>query len=99
MPDLKGFDYIVEWLSAVGPVMPDSSGISPVSYQEIESFQRQSGAAFTAWEVQTIRQLSCEYVAGIKRYSGEKVACPDFDVSRLDKRQLAKQIQSVMRGS
>jgi len=98
MPDLFGFDHIIQWLSAVGPVMPDSSGISPVTYQEIESWQRQTGVELTPWEAETIRMLSCEYVAGIQRYSGQKVACPDFDLKRLDKRQLAKQIQAVMRG-
>jgi hypothetical protein len=99
MPTLHGFDYIVEWLSVIGPVMPDSSGIYPLNYQEIESWQRQTGTELTPWEVETLRRLSCEYVNYIKTYSGEKVPCPDFDLSKLDKKQLARQIQLVMRGS
>lgn len=98
MPVIHGFDYLVQWLSVIGPVMPDSAGISPLNYQEIQSWQSQSGVELTPWEVETIRMLSCEYVSCIKQFSGEKVPCPDFDISKLDKRQLAKQIQSVMRG-
>jgi hypothetical protein len=99
MPDLIGFDHVIQWLSVVGPVMPVADGIAPVTYQEIESWQRQSGVELTPWEVETLRRLSCEYVTGVQTYKGEKVACPDFDLSKLDKMKLSKQIQSAMRGN
>jgi hypothetical protein len=98
MPSLYGYDYLVQWLSSVGPVVAHSDGMSALTYQEMDCWQRNTGIELTPWEAETLRMMSCEYLAGIKRYSGEKLPCPDFDMNKLDKRELAKQIQAVMRG-
>lgn len=49
--------YLVEYLNEIGPVMPDG----PLTFGEVESWQRQTGIDLQPWEVRMLRRLSIEY--------------------------------------
>lgn len=64
MPPLPdGGRYLLDYLLEVGPATGTGMGAVPVSYQELQAWQEQTGLALWPWEVQTLRRLSREYVS------------------------------------
>lgn len=62
--------YLVVYLNEIGPVMPDG----PLTFGEIESWQRQTGIELQPWEVRLLRSLSMEY--GNESIRAKKTECP-----------------------
>ncbi|MYM37264.1 hypothetical protein GTP38_23335 [Duganella sp. FT94W] len=63
MPPLECGEYLLGYLYDVGPVVPAGMGSGPVTYAEIEAWQRVSGISLHPWEAALIRRLSGEYAA------------------------------------
>jgi hypothetical protein len=72
LPDCQA-EYIVKYLFDVGPVQSGGSGAIPLTCQEIQSWQEQSGIELHPWEFNFIRKLSSEYL--IESQKAEK---PDY---------------------
>lgn len=74
-PDLPDCDalYLVEYLFEIGPV---HSGPSPITYQDIESFQNITGIDLDNWEIQTLRRLSVEYAGQLNESRDPYCAAP-----------------------
>lgn len=67
MPELEGFDYIVEILFSLGP----TRGELPLSECDFDSWERRRGIDLEPWEAETIVDLS-------KAYIGEAHAAKDM---------------------
>lgn len=63
MPPLGVAGHLVSYLWDVGPAVSTGMGPAPVGHQDIAAFQANTGVELTAWDVQTLRRLSCDYVA------------------------------------
>lgn len=63
MPPLEWGEYLIGHLFDVGPTMPGGMGDSPLTSQELQAWQDQSGVEFQPWEFQLLRRLSREYWA------------------------------------
>lgn len=63
MPPLEWGRYLVDHLFEMGPTMAAGAGSGPLTFAEMEAWQRLTGVALTPWESQLIRQLSNEYLA------------------------------------
>lgn len=62
MPPLD-CEYLIGYLFDIGPTMAAGMGNGPVTYSEIEAWQRISGVTLLPWEASLIRRLSGEYAA------------------------------------
>lgn len=53
--------HMIGYLFDIGPTMAAGMGDGPITHGEIESFRRNTGIEFDAWESRTLRCLSAEY--------------------------------------
>lgn len=71
MPPLSGFEYLLNLLFDIGPVMSGAMGSGPLTYTEISEAQRCLGIRLTPFECRTLRHLSITYLnesqAAVKR--------------------------------
>ena len=63
MPELECGDYLIRHLFDVGPTLAGGMGNSPLTYSEIEAWQRITGIELLPWEAALLRRLSAEYLA------------------------------------
>ena len=63
MPELECGDYLIKHLFDVGPTLAGGMGNSPITYSEIEAWQRITGIELLPWEAGLLRRLSAEYLA------------------------------------
>lgn len=71
-------------------------GQVPLSWQEIESWQRQQGITLRPWELSIIRQASVVYVEQLQL--SRKADCPPpGKVVEQDQKKLAQHIKSILR--
>lgn len=63
MPELTCGDYLVNFLYEVGPTMAAGMGAGPLTYSELEAWQRANGIELRPWESALMRRLSCEYAS------------------------------------
>jgi hypothetical protein len=77
MPDLMGFDHLAAYLNELGPAGHDSSGMIPVSFQELESWSRMTGADVNAWEASMLIRMSRQY-CGQHHGSSDPMSPPPY---------------------
>ena len=58
---------IVGYLFEIGPTLPAGMGEGPITFIEIDAFQRNTGIQFDAWTARTVRQLSGIYLAELNK--------------------------------
>lgn len=99
-PDMPPLDcpHIIGYLFDVGPMMTGGMAASPVTYQEIDAWRRQTGIEIEPWEAQFIRRLSSDYVAQL--HQSDKPDCPPpyippADV--VDREAVSSKLKSAMR--
>jgi hypothetical protein len=66
--------HIVDRLIEIGLTEAAGMGARPVSWREINEWQRATGFNLSAWEARLIRRLSSEYLAESRRAESEN--CP-----------------------
>ncbi|WP_223799116.1 hypothetical protein [Sphingomonas nostoxanthinifaciens] len=66
--------HIINRLIEVGLVEAAGMGASPMSWREINDWQRATGVDLSAWEARLLRRLSSEYLAEGRRAESEN--CP-----------------------
>lgn len=71
-------------------------GQVPLSWQELESWQKQSGFSLNPWELGIIRRASTVYVE--QSQAAVKADCPPpGKVVEQDQRKLAQHIKGILR--
>ena len=95
MPDPGCYEYLVQYLLEVGPASISAGNIGPITWQEIESWQRATGVVLEREEMLAIRDCSCVYADQYIR--SQKKDCPAPWVGRIDKAEVSKKIGSVLR--
>ena len=61
-PDIKGFEYLLRFLSEMGWYEMGISGAIPLSYTEIYSYMQSTNTPLSPKEVKLIRKMSEEYI-------------------------------------
>jgi hypothetical protein len=74
MPDCPA-PYLVELLLEAGPVQSSGMGVGPVTWGELESWQRQTGLQLQPWEVRLLRDLSRAYAVQLD--AAHEPDCPE----------------------
>ena len=62
LPIVAAGGHVLTWLFEVGPTQQSGMGPTPITFQELESWQRQTGLELQPWEVRMLRHLSLEYL-------------------------------------
>lgn len=65
LPD--GYEYIVEWLFEVGPVMAGGYGPTVLTFTEIAAWAALRKITLTDWDAAALRQTSTAYLSEINR--------------------------------
>lgn len=73
MPPLV-FGHLFRWWDDIGRYEIATSGIIPLTFQEIEAWSNVSGTVFVEDEAQIIKNLSCAYVSMYNQ--AKKRDCP-----------------------
>lgn len=89
MPSIRAGEYLVHYLFEAGPTMPGGMGPAPLTFVELESWQRQAAIDLDPWEVRLVRRLSVEYCAESQAAS-KPDAPPPFKSSDVRRLQQAK---------
>ncbi|MFT0532271.1 hypothetical protein ACMHYJ_05460 [Castellaniella hirudinis] len=93
--------YLVTWLFDVGPVGFGGMGAVPLSYTEIEAWQRLKGIELSAWENHMLHDLSKVYLGMLE--DAKQPSCPipwrPEPVDEPDQRAVAaKRMKEALRG-
>lgn len=68
--------HIILRLTEIGLTETNGMGPSPLSWREIEAWQRVTGVHIAPWEARLIRQLSIAYIAEGRRAESENAPAP-----------------------
>ncbi len=66
--------HIVARLIEIGITQPGGMGLAPLSWREIEAWQRMTRVTIAPWEARLLRSLSLAYLAQLSRAESEN--CP-----------------------
>lgn len=66
--------HLIDWLMEIGPLGTGGMGPVPVSWAEIEVWQRVSAIELRPWEARTIRRLSREFLDQMTK--SKEPSCP-----------------------
>jgi hypothetical protein len=81
---------------SAGAYLTMGMGAVPLSWQELESWQKQQGFNLNPWELSIIRKASAAYVDQMQLSS--KVDCPPpGKVVEQDPKKLAQHIKGILR--
>lgn len=93
-PSVEHYENLLEHLSEVGPVATTGMGIAPISFQEIEAWQRCTEVQLSGWEASTLRDLSVTYVEQYNR--SESPNCPEPYQREIDREAVASSMHEQM---
>ena len=68
--------HLVGWFVEIGISEANGMGASPLSWGEINEWQRATGVALSPWEARLIRRLSTEYLAESRKAESENHPAP-----------------------
>lgn len=91
-------EYMAGYLWNAGPTMPGSTGNVPLSHGEIKAWQYNTGTELTAWEAQTLRHLSQEYLA--QSQAAKEPDCPapwTLEINDEARADVSKKVQNAFK--
>lgn len=91
--------YMVDYLFSAGPTLSSPMGSTPLTHQEIWAWQKNMGVKLCPWEVNSLRELSRQYLSELLQ--SDKHDSPPPWVPEIDKEHgevIAKRVQDVLRG-
>jgi hypothetical protein len=88
--------YLVNFFRELGSCLQTGMGLVPLTWQEIESWQRQNGIELKVWEVKALKLASIAHVSQVALSADPNCPPPNRPVER-DQEQLAKHIKSILR--
>ncbi|WP_167232747.1 hypothetical protein [Massilia rubra] len=96
MPPLECGEHLVDLLWTWGPTMCTSMGDSPLTHQEVNYCQTNTGIELSAWEAETLIRLSREYF-GESHRAPKRDCKPPFAESTEGEQVRNAEIQQKMR--
>lgn len=68
LPTIEGYEYLVSLLESAGTILQTGMGIAPLTWQELESWERSYSKELDCWELSywelsTIKDMSYAYCA------------------------------------
>lgn len=91
-PDLGTFGYLVEIIQDIGV----SEGRAPLSWKEIEAFQKVTGIPLALWEAKIIRTASQAYVQALGQYTDSGEMSP-LEAQGQKKQEVGDRLKTALR--
>lgn len=103
-PDLPPIDsaleFLIGYLFDAGPTSASGMGAVPLTWADLEAWERGSGVALQPWQARLIRQLSAEYLAEAQVADAHDAPPPWAQEMETDRRAVvSKHIRNVLRGT
>jgi hypothetical protein len=89
LPPLHAGQHLIDYLMQAGPLAYGGMGPAPLSHGEIQAWQLNTGIELNAWEANTLRTLSRDYVAQLQVSSAADEPAPYVAISLQDERRTA----------
>lgn len=90
--------YLAEWLMEIGPLGSGGTGPVPLSWAELETWQRVTGIRLSAWEARTIRSLSRAFLDQLNKSKASTCPAP-FKSSDINADAVTIQFRRMMQRS
>ena len=94
LPPVESHRYIIEWLFDVGPGMSFGMGLCPLTYQEINAWA--DGIEISAWERETLKTLSSEYLSWSNKSTKDGCPAPYIEDTGMPDKEKSDAIASSM---
>jgi hypothetical protein len=95
-PDPGPLGYLLEYLQEIGPATVNGNIPAPVSWQEIQAWQKLTGINLEAFEALIIRELSRTYAE--QYVKSEKIECPPpWMNTAADKAAVSERVKRLFR--
>lgn len=89
--------HIFNWLTEIGLSESNGMGSSPLSWREIEAWQRSTRVRLAPWVARLIKALSREYLAEAHRAESENCPAPyRTEVTQREREIEEEQLRSVL---
>jgi len=89
-------DYLTAYLFDAGPTMAGGMGAAPLSYSELLAWQQMAQVSLTAWEAQTLRRLSAEYLAQVHDAASPDCPPPWVEkITEVSREEVSKKVQNA----
>lgn len=88
---------LVEYLYEIGPYEVGAMGLQPLSWTQIEAWQRTTGIRLDSWEAQQVRKLSFVYLDQHHKAEEPTCPCPWVDELHVDHQALGERIKQRFR--
>lgn len=101
MPPVDAGRYLIDYLYEFGPSMPAGMGSGPVTFAEMEAWERKAGVELAPWEARLLRRLSGDYLAESHRATKPNCPPPFEDspaLNEFDARDQARRLNSFFGG-
>ena len=91
-------EYLLGYLYEVGPVLSGGMGNTPLTHSEIRAWQDNTGVELSAWESQTLRRLSAEYLGESQSAESPDAPAPwQREQSHEEKQSVSSKVQNAFR--
>lgn len=99
LPDIEPeLEYLVGYLFDAGPVSVVGMGPQPLTWTDLDAWQRCSGVVLQPWQSELLRHLSGQYLAE-SQIADAHDAPPPWERDMADRRKtIAKHIKQLLRG-
>lgn len=77
LPEIKGVEYLVNWMTEVGLYKQSGFGLVPVDWVDIKAWAEMTGTRFTAEEALALMAASRAYCAEYSQGSNPQRVAPD----------------------
>lgn len=99
LPDITGYEYLVQLLESAGTILQTGTGIAPLNWIELESWERKYSEELNCWELSfwefnTIKDLSYAYCAELGNASDKKRPSP-FKAPEIDREDVSRRIRNA----
>lgn len=100
MPDLDGYEYIINLWHEAGTTCAGAMGCTPLTWNEIESYTTKLSLELSNWELLSIRRLSIEYCGEYHQASDINRPAPfayEEAEEEIDREAVANKIKNLLR--
>lgn len=98
LPETEGASHLISYLMEAGIAMSNGMGITPITWQEMESWLRVTELPLSTWEKLMLRELSETYVNEYSQASAKDRPAPYVhNVENIDREAVSDKLKSLFR--
>lgn len=99
LPDIEGYEYILPLLESAGTILQTGMGAAPLTWQELESWERAYSKEIDCWELSfweltAIKDMSYAYCAELGQ-AAKKGRQPPYQEMKIDRTELSNRILDI----